>query len=192
VIFKALRRLVYPSFITSAIISAAKNGVTIYAAHTNWDSSHEGVNVTLARLAGFKNIEPLLHRRKGAWGMGAIGALDEPLAEEELASKIMEAWNLSGARIYGKKGKITRAALCGGAGGDLLGDACRHGAEVFITADMSYHDLLEAEAAGMRIIQVHHGEMESAALPELARVIGEASLLEVKMIRNFFTPSVAV
>jgi putative NIF3 family GTP cyclohydrolase 1 type 2 len=41
--------------------------------------------------------------------------------------------------------KITKIAVCGGAGAFLIGEAKRHGAELFITADLKYHDFFEAE-----------------------------------------------
>ena len=43
------------------------------------------------------------------------------------------------------------------------------GAELYVTADVKYHTLLDAERAGMPIAVVDHAEMERASLEELAR-----------------------
>ena len=60
-------------------------------------------------------------------------------------------------QIFGKK--IQRVAVCGGAGGFLLNDAIRQGADVFVTADYKYHEFFDAENK-IIICDIGHYESE--------------------------------
>jgi putative NIF3 family GTP cyclohydrolase 1 type 2 len=53
-------------------------------------------------------------------------------------------------------------------------------ADLYVTADMKYHDITDCLRAGLPVAVADHGEMESATLPELARrlaVPGELDLV---------------
>ena len=53
---------------------------------------------------------------------------------------------------------ITRVALCGGAGGFLLDKAVEQGAQLYVSADMRYHDFLDNNP---RILIADIGHYES-------------------------------
>jgi putative NIF3 family GTP cyclohydrolase 1 type 2 len=100
-----------------------------------------------------------------------------------LAAK--EAWGLSSLLAYGGgSDQLSRVALCGGAGGDFLQPVVDMGADVFITADVSYHYLLHAQLSGIHLIVVNHGEMERASLPGLCVLLREVSSLDVVLLEN--------
>jgi len=93
-------------------------------------------------------------------GSGVIGNLEEPMEELEFLAYLKEKMNLNVIRhtkILGKK--INRVAVCGGAGGFLLNDAKRSGADVFITADYKYHEFFDAEGE-IIIADIGHFESE--------------------------------
>jgi putative NIF3 family GTP cyclohydrolase 1 type 2 len=84
-----------------------------------------------------------------------------------------------------------RAALCGGAGVDLLGAAMEMGADVFISSDISYHYQLSAQLMKTHIIVANHGEVERTTLPHLCRLVREAASLEVILLeKENWTPIV--
>lgn len=184
-IFQPVKKIVSPDPVARMIAAAIRGGIAVYSAHTNWDSSPEGVNVVLSRLLGLADVSPLMPPRKGAWGMGAIGTLPEPMTIGRLARFAKEAWGLSSLQTYGDgETPLRRAALCGGAGGDLLREATRRGADVYLTADVRYHELLHAQLTKTRLIVVNHGEMESASLPDLCRVVHTVTGLEAVLLEN--------
>jgi dinuclear metal center YbgI/SA1388 family protein len=184
-IFHALDRIVHPSREAKMISASMKEGVAVYSSHTNWDSSPEGVNVILSSLLGLEDVQPLASPRGGAWGMGAIGRLRKPLTLSKLARAVRDAWGLSCLLIYGDDGRpLSRAALCGGAGGEFIQIAIDKAADVFITADVSYHSIMHAQSAGIPLITVNHGEMESVSLPGLRDLIRDVTGLDVKLIEN--------
>jgi dinuclear metal center YbgI/SA1388 family protein len=92
-------------------------------------------------------------------GSGAVGELPEPLSEADFLAHLKTRMNLSVIRHTALRGQaVRRVAVCGGAGGFLLNDALRAGADVFITADYKYHEFFDADS---RIIIADIGHYES-------------------------------
>jgi len=175
-IFRPINRIVERSPLSRMLSEAIKGGLAVYSSHTNWDSSPEGVNVILSRQIGLRGAGPIMPPHDGAWGLGAIGDLPEPSTLIALARAAKEAWNLSSLLVYGDdETPLSRVALCGGAGGDLLQGAIDRGADVYITADVSYHYLLHAQLTKTHLIVVNHGEMERSSLPNLCGLIREVT-----------------
>jgi dinuclear metal center YbgI/SA1388 family protein len=184
-IFQAIERLVLPSQATEMISAAITGGISVYSAHTNWDSSPEGVNVILAGLLGLNDVMPLVSGHDGSWGMGAIGRLGRPETAASLARLVKEAWGLSSLMVYEDgAAPLCTVALCGGAGGDLIQPAIECSADVFITADVSYHNLLHAQLTHTRLIVVNHGEMERASLPGLCDLILDATGVRAELLED--------
>lgn len=93
-------------------------------------------------------------------GSGVIGNLAEPMDAATFLSYLKERLNLQVIRhtkLLNKK--ISRVAVCGGAGGFLLNDAKRSGADIFITADYKYHEFFDAED-DIVIADIGHFESE--------------------------------
>ena len=164
-----------------AVQVAVKLDVAVLAAHTNWDCAEGGVSFELARLLGLQEVSVL----EPESGLGAVGNLCERLPAQAALEQIKRVWGLSWLDGYVPVGySILRVALCGGSGSSLWPQARAAGAELYVTADMKYHALLDAAREGMPIAVVDHAEMERASLGELARrltVPGEldAVLIEV-------------
>ncbi len=184
IIFRPLRNIIPDRPAARAVVSAIKNGVALYAAHTNWDSSPEGVNFTLAELLGLDDIAPLKDPSDGtSWGMGAVGELMVPLPLETVTGLIRERWSLSCCRAYRTgPAMIKRIALGGGSCGDMWPFAADKGASLFVTADISYHDRQDALNFGLGLVEVDHGEMERASLPKLRSIIEKETGLTVELI----------
>ncbi len=175
-IFRPINRIVAHSPLSRMLSAAIRGELAIYSSHTNWDSSPEGVNVILSRQLGLEEISPIMSPHDGAWGLGAIGELAEPTTVMRLARRAKEAWGLSSLLVYGDdETSLSRVALCGGAGGDLLQATIDRGADVYITADVSYHYLLHAQLTKTHLIVVNHGEMERSSLPNLCELLREVT-----------------
>ncbi|MFP4605394.1 MAG: Nif3-like dinuclear metal center hexameric protein [Bacteroidales bacterium] len=54
-IFKGLKSLTGKNHVERTVIKAIQNGIAIYAAHTNLDNAHNGVNFKLAEKLGLEN-----------------------------------------------------------------------------------------------------------------------------------------
>ena len=65
--------------------------------------------------------------------------------------------------------KITRVAVCGGAGADLMADAQAAGADAYVTGDASHHEFLAAQQRGLTLLAAGHYETENPIVDVLAR-----------------------
>lgn len=103
-----------------------------------------------------------LYSLANAWpmaGAGMLGELPRDTPVLDFLNEVKEKMK-AGCIRYTKpvKRQIRRVAVCWGAGGSLLQDAIRAGADVFITADYKYHEFFDAED---RIVIADIGHYES-------------------------------
>ncbi len=104
------------------------------------------------------------------FGLGRIGELPLEYTLLDLAQKMGEILNTKGVYLVGEPHRLVRrVALCAGAGGELWRQALEKGADVYLTAEIKYHQAREAEAAGLALITFGHFESEYLIVPELAR-----------------------
>lgn len=93
-------------------------------------------------------------------GAGAIGFLPHEMSEEAFLNYLKNQMSLKVIRHTRFLNKpVKKVAVCGGAGGFLLNDAIRQGADVFITADYKYHEFFDADGQ-LIICDIGHYESE--------------------------------
>lgn len=177
--FSPVKKLDFSTTVGWTVCLAARLNVAILAAHTNWDCAEGGVSFELARLLGLRGVFVL----DPDSGLGAVGDFAERLPSGEVLDRIKRTWGLTWVDGYiAQDCSILRVALCGGSGSSLWPQAQMAGAELYVTADVKYHTLLDAERAGMPIAVVDHAEMERASLEELARCLSIPGELETVLI----------
>ena len=105
------------------------------------------------------DIYPLENSNPSA-GEGMIGELMEETYLEDYLKKIKKVLNVAALK-YNAKGnkKVKKIAFCGGSGSFLIHQAAAAGADVFITADVKYHDFFEYSDQ-MVIVDAGHYETE--------------------------------
>jgi dinuclear metal center YbgI/SA1388 family protein len=93
-------------------------------------------------------------------GAGLIGTLPEPVDEVTFLKKIKDVLKPGVIRYSNLRGKpVSRVAICTGSGSFLIHDALRANADMFITADMKYHDFFHGTGK-MVLVDVGHYESE--------------------------------
>jgi dinuclear metal center YbgI/SA1388 family protein len=109
----------------------------------------------------------------GYTGSGLVGELPEAVAEGLLLEQIKAAFGLKLLRhtaFLGKK--VKKVALCGGAGSFLTGAAKAAGADVYITADVKYHEFFDADGQ-LLLADIGHYESEQFTINLLFDVLQE-------------------
>lgn len=92
-------------------------------------------------------------------GAGMIGELPGAENEIDFLLRLLEIFGCKIIRHTYLLGKpIRKVAVCGGSGSFLLSSAIAAGADIFVTADMKYHDFFDAEE---KIIVADIGHYES-------------------------------
>jgi dinuclear metal center YbgI/SA1388 family protein len=104
------------------------------------------------------DIYPLENEFKQA-GAGMMGELKEAMAETDFLQLIKQTLNIPVIRhsaLLGKK--VKKVAVCGGSGSFLIPDAIRHNADIFVSADIKYHQFFDAEG---KIVIADAGHFET-------------------------------
>ncbi|OYU55935.1 MAG: Nif3-like dinuclear metal center hexameric protein [Chitinophagaceae bacterium BSSC1] len=93
-------------------------------------------------------------------GSGILGELPEPMEEATLLNMLQTSFGLSVIKHspFLEK-RVQKIAICGGAGSFLIGSAIGAGADVFITADLKYHEFFDANGR-ILIADIGHWESE--------------------------------
>lgn len=93
-------------------------------------------------------------------GSGIIGELEKGITEEDFLKKLkleFKTGSIRHSELLNKK--IKKVAICGGSGSFLIQSAMMAGADVFVSADIKYHDFFEADG-NILITDIGHFESE--------------------------------
>jgi putative NIF3 family GTP cyclohydrolase 1 type 2 len=72
-------------------------------------------------------------------------------------------------QVVGEEARsVRRIAIVCGAGGEMMGDAVRARADVFLTGEMRFHDYLAARAQGLALVLPGHYATERCGVIDLA------------------------
>jgi dinuclear metal center YbgI/SA1388 family protein len=101
-------------------------------------------------------------------GMGAIGDISKPMSLRAFLSRVKRALQSNSIRFSGSLNQtVKRVAVCGGSGSELLEDAIRDKADVFVTADVRYHGF-QAANGRIALVDAGHYETEHIVLNSIA------------------------
>ena len=164
-LFRAPSRIVEEDLIGRLILRLARENIALYSIHTNLDAAPDGVSVRLAEILGLQHISFLNPKETGAFGMGAIGHLPQAEPFTDFLTRLHQKLKVPALRYTGKLEKnIQTVAVCGGAGGGLIPAALNSDADVYVTADLSYHRFFEVMGpegqCRMALIDAGHYETE--------------------------------
>lgn len=173
-LFKGLKSVTGSSASERIVIKAIRNNIAIYSAHTNLDSTWDGVSHEMGRKLKISDVEVLEPSAPGAnTGLGIIGNIT-PTPTLEFLRKVKELFGVKALKFSREWGGIVvkRVALCGGSGASLIGKALQKGADAIITGDVKYHDFTTF-GHDLLIADIGHFESERCATNLLSRLIRE-------------------
>lgn len=92
-------------------------------------------------------------------GAGLIGELENDWSEADFLKRVQTIFKTPCVRHTAFIGnRVRRVAVCGGSGAFLIKQAAQQGAQIYITADVKYHEFFEAED---RLVLADVGHFES-------------------------------
>ena len=162
----------------ASVTALVVHDIALYVAHTNADVAEPGVNDALADACGLTDLEPLALVEGRS--MGRVGRLAAPTSLRSFVESLCAALPraAAGLRVAGPPdATVERVAVMGGAGDDLFDHVRASGADVYVTADLRHHPVLEAreEARGgpPYLVDAGHWATESLWLAGAAeRLVG--------------------
>ena len=177
-LFHGLKRIGNEDYIQRIVTEAIKNDIAIYAAHTNLDNAHGGVNFRAAELLGLEDVKFLRPLSDGSGGSGIVGELPDAMKSEDFLRLVKRAFKAEWLlHTTGACEPIRRVSICCGSGAFMLGDAVTAQADAFITGEMGHHayfnyqDRLHICALGHHQSEIHVTDLLHdilhEALPEL-------------------------
>lgn len=176
-IFKAIKKLIYTDLNTMILIKAIKEDIAIYACHTNLDNVLLGVNGEIASRLGLAEIQVLQSKNDQfpikSIGAGVIGKLANPMSEIDflnLVKRIFQTGTIKHSTLTGKM--IQRVAICGGSGKSLINNALNQNSDVYLTADLGYHDFFISQN-NMLLADIGHYEIEQFTSDRLVSILNK-------------------
>ena len=181
-IFSGIKQVTTSNPVGEKICMLIKNNISHIAIHTNLDVAFGGTSDVLADIMGLRNVEilaPIKEIDSVKYGIGRIGDLEETKFSE-FAKKVKERLNLKTIKIVGEKNKvIKRVGLCSGSGIEFMKDALNKGADVYITADIRFHESQKALDMGICLIDATHYASENIVVPVISKFLAEIGGFEV-------------
>jgi len=118
-----------------------------------------------------------------AFGQGVIGTLPRPVPPATFIRTLKKVLGVAAVRCTPfHKRTVQTVAACGGSGSELLAEAVRQGADLFVTADVKYHAFHDALGETI-LVDAGHWETEFPVVPVLA------ARLEREIERRISRPS---
>lgn len=158
----------------------ARAGMSAVCAHTCLDVAQGGVNDVLAEKLGLSAVEPV-PSEEGAplLRIGIVQPMDTPTLAGEVSRRLKAAVRVASSDA---DRLITRVAVCGGAGADLMAQAKAAGADAYVTGDANHHEFLNALQMGLTLLAAGHYETENPVVDVLARRLS-SRFPELRVVR---------
>lgn len=162
VIFTPMKRILASEPDGNRIIRALRHNLSIISLHTNLDAVDGGVNTTLASVLGLQELSLL--------DIGRIGVLSDVLSMDSFLLRCKEVLSVSGMRYLNAGKPVSKVAVCGGSGGDLVSAAAEAGCDTLVTGEVKHHQWLEGKELGINIIEADHYCTEAVVVPALLQM----------------------
>jgi len=161
--FHPVQRMLYRAPETAAACTLLRQGVGLFAAHTNLDAAQGGVNDTLCELFGVLDALPFDE------GIGRVGSLKQPETLEQFASRVSHALGAPSQIVGSPETAVKRVAVMGGSGGSSIPRAAEEKADVLLTGELKHSEAISAATLGLCVIAAGHYETERVVLEPLIR-----------------------
>ena len=173
-IFTPIKNISTDTYKGKIIEQLIKNDISLYVTHTNFDISNKGMNKILADMLNLKN-QKVLDFTTETEGLGRIGDIDE-ISMEEAIKFVKETFKIKNARFIGDSSSLVKKiAISGGSGSSNIYNAKNVGADLYITADLSYHVAHEVLAIGLNALDIGHNT-EKHFVYELKNILKNAGI----------------
>ena len=167
-IFNPMKNILRSDPVGCVVYKLIRNGIGLFAAHTNLDKAKGGVNDTLCRLFKLENcvtVEPD--------GYGRVGDLPHEMTLSELIKYTDEVLNTktkcatANFETYTDSIIIRRVGVLGGSGGDDTAFIKSYGADAYITGEVKHNQAIEAQHMGINLLMAGHYETENPVMTEI-------------------------
>lgn len=160
-IFGSLKKINNQTILGKKILKLLKNNISVYTLHTNLDSAKDGLNNYIVQKLGIQKSEILDKMPQEGNGIGRIFNLAQKVFISEYIEEIKEKLEIANIKaVYNENRKIKKVGIVNGSGASYIRQMKRAGVDLFITADIKYHEALDSLEAGLPLVDIGHYESE--------------------------------
>ncbi|KAJ9058768.1 hypothetical protein DSO57_1008844 [Entomophthora muscae] len=192
-IFRALKQLTLADNKQNIILNSIAHGISIYSPHTALDSCLNGINDWIASgLGPLKTCVPITEKHDAPEGQegsgkGRICTLKEAVSFSELVQRVKTHFKLEHVRIArapqhfadDKSPSISTIGICAGSGSTVLSGVK---ADIYLTGEMSHHELLSATSDNTSVILCEHSNSERGYLAQVLRPVLLNALSDIEVL----------
>ena len=151
-------------------------GVSVYSAHTAYDSAQAGINEQLAEGLNLSGVIPFSPSESDpTTGVGRVGDSAPGTTLADLASQAKSLLKINQVHVVGSDDiRAERVALACGSGGSLFDLAIETGCQAIITGEASFHDCLKIRSVGLGLVLLGHYASERFAMEDLSVKLGKS------------------
>lgn len=154
-IFKPFRSVGYDDWSHQVLRELIKKDIGFYVSHTNLDRASDGVTDVLMRQFELDIIE----QTDIVNGYGKLVSVSKPIDIIDIEDKVPVL-----AKIIPDQLEIQKVALCGGSGKSFTKDVIDHGADLYITGELGYHDMQALRQQNVAVMLLGHYQSEAFVL----------------------------
>ena len=184
-VFRPLSSVTPEGNVPRKVIFALMNGISVISLHTRLDAGDGGVNDCLAEVLGLGNVEKFGDDETP--DCGRIGVLDTERDIASFAEYVKEKLSCRSAQLSSLGDEtVKKVAVVGGNGKDFIDAALSRGADVLVTGECAYNDMLDAAENGLAVIAAGHYETEVIVCRRLAKLAEEIAGAQYEIFK--YTP----
>lgn len=189
-LFRPQKRLTRATAAERVVLAAVRAGLAVYSPHTALDAAENGLNDWLSRSVGPGTRQPLV-APAGAdvaiarAGVGRGVTLAQPAALSQLVQQVKAhlgrpALRVAATPAHRAGAPVERIAFCAGSGRGVFERA--PGFDLYVTGELSHHDVEGLLASGSSVILGEHSSSERGFLPEFAERLRSATHPQLEVL----------
>ncbi len=184
-LFKPAKKMDNSIYPYNVIFEAIREGIGIYAFHTNLDIATGGLNDYLCKLLGLRDVVSV-----EAHPPLRVGMLENAMSLEDVVLYTQEKLEIACVKyVKGNDEAVKKVAVCSGSCADMVYKTTEIDYDVFITGDLKYHTAFFAKNSGINIIDATHFHTEKYVKYLLREVLEkEFPKLNVKISEKDIEP----
>ncbi|MBO7303360.1 MAG: Nif3-like dinuclear metal center hexameric protein [Clostridia bacterium] len=173
IVYKGLKSVDDEGYVSAKLISLIESGIAVASFHTRLDALEGGVNDKLCELFGILDSEPIYEDKIP---LGRVGNLANAMSAEDFAKKVKSTLGAPFVLLSDRNVLVSRVAVVGGNGGDLISAARAMGADTFVSGRLDYHTMTDApdyKTMPINLIEAGHFYTEHPVCEVLLNIVKE-------------------
>ena len=168
ILLGGIKRIDYSTSVGQMLKLLIENNIPLFAAHTNMDTAKGGINDKLAEMFELTDVKILdQHTDDSSAGLGRYGKLEKTIKFGDFAEHCKKILGTPFLRVSGSCSEIIPIAF-------------EKGADVIITGDMKYHNMIDMTELGICVIDAGHYPTEICVMNIFEDILKDTDIEIIK------------